>query len=112
MLALANKFLFFIATCILTGCGTTTHLKMLRNGGVFREEISSEAGYDYKVFIRNTSDFGWDGDRREDREKAVHLMFADRCKKTEILEDLPLQTGTYPINRPAITWIMKIKCGN
>jgi hypothetical protein len=106
-----NKILFFITICFLTSCGTTTHLKILRNGGVFKEEISSEAGYDYKVFIRNASDFGWNGDEKEDREKAVNFMFADRCKKVEILEELPLQTGTYPINKPAITWIMKIKCG-
>lgn len=85
-------------------------MKMLHNGGVFREEKSSEVGYDYKVYIKNTTDFGWNGDRRVDREKVVNSLFEDRCNKIEILEDLPLQTGTYPINRPAITWIMKIKC--
>jgi hypothetical protein len=105
-----NKLFCICLIFFVSACGTTAHLKILRSGGVFREEVSSETGYDYKVFIRNASDFGWNGDRREDREKAINLMFEDRCKKTEIVEDLPLQTGTYPINRPAITWIMKIKC--
>lgn len=105
-----NKlFCVGILFCV-TACGTTTHLKILRDGGVFREEVSSEESYDYKVFIRNTTDFGWNGDRREDREKAIKLMFENRCKKTEILEEAPIQTGTYAFSRPAITWIMKIKC--
>lgn len=95
---------------LLSGCGTTTHLKVLNAGGVIREEPSNETDYDYKVYIRNASDFGWNGDVRKDREKAIAMLFKDRCVRAEILEEAPLQTGTVRINQPAITWIMKIKC--
>lgn len=105
------KTLYLITFVILTSCGTTMHLKLLYNTGIFREEKSTEAGYDYKVFIRNSNDFGWNGDVRGDREKAVKLIFEERCKSLKVIDEHPLQTGTYPINRPAITWIMQIKCG-
>ncbi len=105
-----NKIFALILSMLLAGCGTTSHLKILRSSGAFREEPSTEIGYDFKMFIKNTTDIGWNGDNREDREKVVNFVFENRCKKSEILEDLPLQTGTYALNRPAITWIMKIKC--
>lgn len=96
---------------IFSSCaGTLTHVHMLEDGGAIRTEEIVGQSYQYKVFIKNTQDFGWNGDRREDREKAVHLLYDDKCSKIEILEEAPLQTGTYPINRPAITWIMKIRC--
>lgn len=106
-----NFFLQLLIVLWFSSCaGTLTHVHMLEHGGAIRTESVANEEYQYKVFIKNTRDFGWNGDVKEDREKAINLMFADRCKKVEILEDLPLQTGTYPINRPAITWIMKIKC--
>ncbi|MBL7544503.1 MAG: hypothetical protein JNL11_11865 [Bdellovibrionaceae bacterium] len=105
-----KKIFSLVFIIMVAACGTTSHLKILRSSGAFREEPSMEIGYDFKLFVKNTTDFGWNGDNREDREKVANFNFENRCKKIEIIEENPLQTGTYALNRPAITWIMKIKC--
>lgn len=102
--------IFFSATIFFSCAGTLTHVHMLQDGGAIRAEDVTGEDYQYKIFIKNTSDFGWNGDRAEDRKKAVELLLKSKCKETKIIEDLPIQTGTYAFGRPAITWISKVKC--
>lgn len=102
--------LTFLQLLISSCAGTPTHLKMLKDSGSVRVENVLNEEYNYKVFIKNTTDFGWDGGLRSDREKAINLTFKDICEKTDILDEVSIQTGTYAFAKPALTWIMKIKC--
>lgn len=106
MKKITYTLLLFLYSC----AGTTTHLKMLEDGGAIRMEKSTENYYDYKIFIKNTVDIGWSGDNQEDRKKYINLLLKDECKQIQILSEESIQTGTYPINRPALTWISKVKC--
>lgn len=104
-------FILTFLHLLMSSCaGTTTHLKMLEDSGSVRIESVLNEEYNYKVFIKNTTDFGWDGGLRSDREKAINLIFKEKCEKTDILDEASIQTGTYAFSKPALTWIMKIKC--
>ena len=96
---------------LVTGCaGTQTHLRILESGGAIRTDISDDDSYDYKVFIKNTIDFGWDGGREADRIMAVNLMFKNTCRKIEIVDQIPIRKGEYLFGKEAVTWVMKVKC--
>ena len=100
-----------IAFFVLSACaGTPKHLHMLEDGGTIKMETADDSTYDYKVYIKNTVDFGWDGDDRTDREKYIALLMKDKCKSYQVLGETPFRTGTYAISKPAITWVIKIKC--
>lgn len=95
----------------LYGCaGTHSHLRILESSGDIRTDISDADTYDYKVFIKNTVDFGWDGGNEQDRLKAVNLMFKKTCKKTQVIDQIPIKKGEYLTGKEAVTWVMKVKC--
>lgn len=100
-----------ITLVFLCGCaGTQSHLRILESGGDIRTDIANDDSYDYKVFIKNTVDFGWDGGNEKDRIKAVNLMFKDSCKQTQIVDQIPIRKGEYLTGKEAVTWVMKVKC--
>lgn len=95
----------------LFGCaGTQSHLRILETDGTIRTDISDDASYDYKVFIENRIDFGWDGDNAEDRLRTVNLMFNDTCKDVKVLDQIPIKKGKYLVGRESVVWVMKVKC--
>lgn len=108
-----SKLFSLISLLFVSGCaGTPTHVRMLEAGGAVRSEPSTEPGYDFKVWIQNTRDFGWDGGNREDRQKTVNAKFEENCKSTQIVEESSIPNGTYALGKPAMTWVMKVKCLN
>lgn len=80
------------------------------SGGTVRVDLADSPSYDYKVFIENRIDVGWDGGNKEDRLKTVQLMFGERCRDVKVLEETPIEKGTYLTGKPAVTWVMKVKC--
>jgi hypothetical protein len=100
-----------LMTLLLTGCaGTQSHLRLLESDGTIRADVSDDPSYDYKIFIRNTKDIGWNGNDESDRISAAKLMFEDSCKSVQVIDQTPLKTGKYLFGDDAITWIMKVKC--
>lgn len=96
----------------LVGCaGTGVHYTGLMNtGNLTVDEVDPAAGT-YRVAVMNTTDFGWDGGDRADREKAIAHVFADKCTKTEILSDNSLQIGTYTFTtKPRVKHSMVVRC--
>jgi hypothetical protein len=107
------RSLFFLVGCaaLAAGCaGTQSHLRLLESGGAIRVDVADDKSYDYKVLIENRVDFGWDGGDKEDRMKTVQLMFGERCRDVKVLEEVPIEKGTYLTGKPAVTWVMKVKC--
>lgn len=102
----------FLVAVTLAGCaGTGMHYSDLMNTGNITIDEADAAAGTYRVAVMNTTDFGWDGGDRKDREKVVAHFFADKCAKTEILSDNPLQLGTYTFTtKPRIKHSMVVRC--
>ena len=105
--------LLSLIVCIncLFGCvGTQTYLRLLESNGTVRTDIADDKSYDFKVSVKNLVDFGWDGDSKADRLKTVLLMFGNRCREVSVIDEIPVETGTYATGKPSITWVMRVKC--
>lgn len=103
--------LIFCALLALGGCaGTQSHIAILEREGTIRTDISDDPAYDYKVFIRNNIDFGWDGGNVEDRLKTVNLMFEDTCNSVKVINQEPIKTGSTVFGHDMVTWVMKVRC--
>lgn len=101
-----------LVSVVLLGCaGTGVHYTgLLNSGNLTVDEVNPAAGT-YRVSVMNTTDFGWDGGDRADREKAIAHVFADKCARTEILSDNPLQIGTYTFTtKPRVKHSMVVRC--
>jgi hypothetical protein len=99
-------FIIFLGGCI----STPMRAKILLNdGSLIIDEIKGE-NYQYRAYVKNTMDIGWNGDDPVDRKRVVQEALKDKCLNFQILDDRPLQTGSYLLGRPANTWIMRIKC--
>jgi hypothetical protein len=106
-----HLLLGFVSIMVITGCaGTQAHLRVLESGGTIRTDIADNPSYDYKVFIENRIDIGWNGGSKEDRLKTVQLMFGEQCRNVTVLDEVPINKGTYLTGKPATTWVMKVKC--
>ncbi|MFL7015459.1 hypothetical protein AB6D16_009185 [Vibrio cyclitrophicus] len=106
-----KRIYIIVMLTLLMGCaGSQTHLRILESGGDIRTELSDTDEYDYKVYIKNTIDFGWDGGDEKDWLNAVQMMFKDSCRSVDVLEQTPIHRGEYGIGKEAITWVMKVKC--
>ena len=104
-------FWLILASSLISGCaGTQSYLRGLESSGTIRVDLADDTSYDYKVLIENRIDFGWDGGNKEDRLKTVKLMFGGRCSEVKVIEENPIEKGTYLMGKPAITWVMKVKC--
>jgi hypothetical protein len=107
----SRAFLYLTSILLLSSCaGTQMHLRMLERDGTIRVDHADNSNFDYKVYIKNTTDIGWNGDDQKDRVKYVNMMFHKRCANLEIIEEKSIETGTYAFNRPAVTWVMSVKC--
>ena len=103
--------LAMLFSIIICGCaGSRAYLSGLENQGIIRTDIADDESYDYKVFIRNLRDIGWDGGNKQDRINAVNLMFKDSCNQVEIVGEIPIKTGRGLTGRELITYLMKVKC--
>lgn len=95
----------------LAGCaGSPTHISLLEGQGGVRFDIADDPSYDRKVVVRNTLDIGWDGDRKEDRLKAVEGLRGEACPDPRVIEEIPIDTGKYFDGRTSRTWVIKVKC--
>lgn len=97
---------------MLAGCaGTKFGMgQMVQTGNVGFDEIDAGKGL-YRVTVMNTTDFDWDGGKREDRDKAVAYLLADKCARTEVLSDVPLEMGTYTFtSKPRVKHSMTVRC--
>jgi len=93
-----------IASCIvLTACATNKSFAGLE----FEPSYSED--FDYKVSIKNTIGGSFDRTTKDLRRIMIEERFKETCKKVVILEEVEFVTGQY-INRPAITYFLKVKC--
>lgn len=100
-------------TVILTLCScSTTRLRMLENSGAIRTDISKDPKYDYSVLMEGVTQFGWNGNIKEDRINMIISMFGDRCQKIEIGDEVSAQLGSTENGKAIPTWAMKVKCLN
>jgi len=106
-----NFTFILILAFFLIGCaGTQSHLRVLEANGAIKVDVSDSKEYDYKVVIKNSVDFGWDGGKEEDRIKTVQMMFKDSCSSVDVIDQTPIKTGTYLTGKESVTWVMKVKC--
>ena len=107
------SFLLVLIVCIncLFGCvGTQSYLRLLESNGTVRVDSADDKSYDFKVSVKNLVDFGWNGDNKADRLKTVVMMFGNRCREVSVIDEIPIETGTYLTGKASITWVMKVKC--
>ena len=100
----------FLAAAVSACAGTQHYVRVLESDGTIRVDIHDDKSYDYKVLIQNKVDIGWDGGNKDDRLKTVQLMFGERCRGLKVVEETPIEKGTYLGGRTAVTWVMKVKC--
>jgi len=109
-----KKILFLMICCgfVLVSCaGTPTHIGTMTAQGKIKVDTADDNSYDYKVSILNYVEIGWDGNKKEDRLKAVDVIFKDKCKSIEVIGEDSIQTGKYFLSGdPTITYILKVKC--
>lgn len=99
-----------VATLSAAGCASTSDYALLQSGGHLRVEPSESPAYDYRVSFRNVSDFGYDGDVRADREKALRQIMRTSCPASNIVDETMVETGKTVFNVPIRTYVMKVKC--
>ncbi len=58
----------------------------------------------------NYVEAGWDGNKKEDRLKAVDVILQDKCNSFTVIAEDSISTGKYMFGTPAITYILKVKC--
>ena len=104
------SIILFCAAAVSGCAGTQHYVRVLESDGTVRVDIPDDKSYDYKVLIQNKVDIGWDGGNKDDRLKTVQLMFGDRCRGLKVVDETPIEKGTYLGGRAAVTWVMKVKC--
>jgi hypothetical protein len=67
-------------------------------------------GYSYAVTFKNITDFGFDGDNRDDRLKAVAALLGDKCPRPVFIDESMIETGKLPLGRPVRTYTAKVQC--
>ena len=96
---------------VLVGCpGTYDYYRVMERNGMIRFDPPDDNSYDYKVFVKNEHDPGWNGDIRADREKAIRQLLKGTCANIKVIDENPLHIGKYIDGRDAITYVMKVKC--
>ncbi|MES2401858.1 MAG: hypothetical protein V4573_17840 [Pseudomonadota bacterium] len=101
-----------VAIVLLAGCASTQFGmgQLVQTGNVGLDEVDAAKGL-YRVTVMNTTDFDWDGGKREDREKAVAYLLGDKCTRTEVVSDVPLEMGTYTFTaKPRVKHSMTVRC--
>lgn len=99
-----------VGALFLAGCASTSDYALLQSGGHLRVEPSESPAYDYRASFRNVSDFGYDGDVRADREKALRQIMRTSCPALNILDETMIETGKTVFNVPIRTYVMKVRC--
>lgn len=100
----------FASALAISGCASTSDYALLQSAGHLRVEPAESTAYDYRVSFRNVSDFGYDGDVRADREKALKQIMRTSCPASNILDETMIETGKTVFNVPIRTYVMKVKC--
>lgn len=95
---------------VAAGCTSMNNYATLQHSGALRVERAEVPEYQYKVHIKNLSDFDWDPDARADREKAMRSVLAQNCTSPQVVDESYLDTGTYLTGKPIRTYTMKVKC--
>lgn len=101
-----------LAALLTTAC-SSTDFGMNQQVASKNISISAVAGQPgtYQIEVLNVTDFDWDGDRPEDRQKAVNFFLGKQCSSTQIISDTPVPSGTYPFTtKPRIKHTMLVKC--
>lgn len=89
-----------------------TRITMLKDSKSIWHEKSKFEDSDYIFLVKNTKDFGWDGDNKKDREATAKAYFSNMCSDIIIVDESPIKTGEYALEKPALTWVSKVKCIN
>jgi hypothetical protein len=106
-----NTTISLILVAALSGCaGTQSHMRILEQSNAISVAPSSAPGYEYAVSVRNVKDIGYNPNNKADRDSVALRYMASQCPKGRIVGETPLNTGTYLLGDPAITYIMHVKC--
>ncbi len=108
-----KKSIIILICCgfVFISCaGSQRHIGTMTAQGKINVNTVDDESYDYKVSILNYVEIGWDGNKKEDRLKAVNVIFKDKCNDYEVIDETSIQTGKYVLGNPAITYILKVKC--
>lgn len=107
------RYLALVLACssLLGACaGSAGHGRMMLTSGIVRFDTCETAECDYKIYARNAWDFDWDMDSPNDRFRVVKSVFGGRCDHMQVIEETTVEMGTYPLGRPARTYVMKVRC--
>ncbi len=106
------KTIFALAlVLVLGGCaGTQAQVKTLEHNGTIRLETSEDPAFNYKLYVKNYHEIGWEGDNKSDRLETAQLLLVHECKTIQVVDESFVRTGTYGTGREAGLWVMKIKC--
>lgn len=107
-----KKFVFLSLSLCLVSCAGSQHgNSRLEYYGLVEIEPSKEYGADYRVMFNNGSDFGYDGEDRQDRIKVLNSYAANTCPSGhEILKEESINMGKYLFGGPKKKYFIYIKC--
>lgn len=98
-------FIMFVILLLSACCGKQLVRNMVYTGD-YRVELSSEDNNIYKIYSHAWKDYAcdYDGNRKEDRLKVINILFEEKCKRIEILDE------NYIDMMPHSVWVTKIRC--
>jgi len=98
-------FIMFVILLLSACCGKQL-VKNMVNFGDLRVELSSEDNNTYKIYSHAWKDYAcnYDGNKKEDRLKVINILFDEKCKRIEILDE------NYIDMMPHSVWVTKIRC--
>ena len=98
-------FIMFVILLLSACCGKQMVNNMV-NFGDLRVELSSEDNSTYKIYSHAWKDYAcnYDGNKKEDRLKVINILFDEKCKRIEILDE------NYIDMMPHSVWVTKIRC--
>lgn len=101
-----------VITAALAGCaGSQAYHRGHEEAGILRLETCEAQPCDYKVYVQNDWDVGWDGEVPADRISAIKALLSPNCDRLQLVDEAIIERGPAPLgSRMRRTYVMKVKC--
>ncbi|MFZ2869843.1 hypothetical protein [Zavarzinia sp.] len=105
------RIMILVAAIGLTGCaGTEMGATVMERSGDMHVFEADGPDHDYKFYIKNIADVGFDGDRAADRHLLMQKYLAGECRGVTIVREDYLRLGRWLTGSPKGQWIERVKC--
>lgn len=95
----------------LTGCaGSEMHSTVMERSGDVHVFEGDRPDHDYKFYVKNVADIGFDGDNAADRKVLIDKYLAGECRSTKIVQETYLSLGKWATGSPKGQWIVRVRC--